>query len=62
MGANVKNDDPLCTCTLDTENNTLTLRGRIILDYTPIHIIATINTDTFEGKGHVEVVQDWRDR
>ena len=59
LGANVKNDDPKCQVTFNDQAKTATIRGRLKLDFTPVHLIATINLDTFKGLAHLEVVDDW---
>ena len=59
LGANVKNDDPKCQVTFNEQEKTATIHGRLKLDFTPVHLIATINLDTFQGQGHLMVVDDW---
>lgn len=59
LGANVKNDDPKCKVTFDDAARTATIQGRLKLDFTPVHLHAVINLDNFQGKGHLEVVDDW---
>lgn len=72
LGANVKNEDSRCFAKVEGDNLVLVyvfvscwcflllFRGRLKLDYTPLHVHATINLDTFEGQGKVEVVDDWK--
>lgn len=59
LGANVKNDDTKCHVSFDEQSKTATIRGRLKLDFTPVHLHATINLETFQGTGHLEVVDDW---
>ena len=59
LGANVKNDDARCQVSFDEQAKTATIRGRLKLDFTPVHLLATINLETFQGTGRLEVVDDW---
>lgn len=38
----------------------LTIKGRLKLDYTPVMCHATIDTETFKGVGHLEVIPNWK--
>ena len=59
LGANVKNDDPKCQVTFNEQARTATIQGRLKLDFTPVHLHATVSLDTFQGTGRLEVVEDW---
>jgi len=58
LGANLKNEDQRCQ--YKTEGDNLILTGRLKLDYTPLLLTATINMNTFEGTGSVQVIEDWK--
>jgi hypothetical protein len=59
LGANVKNSDPSCQVTFNEQARTASIQGRLKLDFTPVHLFATISLDTFQGTGYLKVVEDW---
>eukprot|EP01129_Flabellula_baltica_P009782 TRINITY_DN4055_c0_g1_i1.p1 TRINITY_DN4055_c0_g1~~TRINITY_DN4055_c0_g1_i1.p1 ORF type:complete len:152 (-),score=32.95 TRINITY_DN4055_c0_g1_i1:19-474(-) len=58
LGANTKNDDPSCKAFIEGDN--VIIRGRLILDFTPVILNATVSLETYEGTGCLEVTEDWR--
>ena len=59
LGANVKNSDPACQVTFNEQARTATIQGRLKLDFTPVHLFATVSLDSFQGTGYLQVVEDW---
>jgi len=58
LGCSVKNEDSHCF--VEWNNNTVVIHGRLKLDFTPLLVHATVDLDTFVGKGRVEPIQDWK--
>lgn len=62
LGANLANDDgkfePSNIVWNDAENS-LSVRGRLKLDFTPVLLTAVINLKTFKGRGHLTVIPDF---
>lgn len=59
LGCNTKNDDSVNRCVINEQEKSIDIKGRLKLDYTPVRLNATINSETFKGKGHLEVINNW---
>jgi hypothetical protein len=57
LGMSLKTDDPQFYATIDGE--TLTINGRLKLDYTAFKMTASINIKTYEGTGFLAETEDW---
>jgi len=58
LGCNIKNEDSRCKA--EFTENTVSIHGRLKLDFTPILVHAKINLDTFQGTAYVEETKDWK--
>ena len=60
LGANLRSDDgALAPDSVAWNDNTLTVRGRLKLDYTPVQLDATIDLKSFVGHGKLTVIPDF---
>ena len=41
-------------------DGTVTMKGRLKLDYTPVMLNAKIDIETFEGEGWLEIIPHWK--
>lgn len=62
LGANTRNDDGslnAANTVWNDEAGTLTVCGRLRLDYTPVRLDATFDLKTFKGRGKLTVISDF---
>jgi hypothetical protein len=57
LGMSLKTDDPQFFAKID--GDTLTINGRLKLDYTAFKMTASINIKTYEGTGSLAETEDW---